>query len=119
VLVPAAVRARVGGLDAGMRHNMADLDFGLRASRMCVAVVIAPLTVGRCQNNDQKQSWADPSRPLNSRLRTVISTKGTPPRQWYSFTRRHCGWWWPRYFVGPYVRALTCGLQRRVACGRN
>lgn len=113
VLIPASVRARVGGLEARMRHNMADLDFGLRASRVDVTIALAPLVVGRCRRNAQKQSWADPSHDIGWRLRSIISVKGLPPVQWLKFTRRYCGWRWPRYFVGPYLRALTCGLRRR------
>lgn len=106
VLVPRMVRERVGALDGRFQHNMSDMDYGFRAVRAGFDIVVAPETVGACRKNTSKGKWGDPTVPLQERIRAVRSFKGLPPGQWLRFTVRHTGWWWPRYFVSPYARAL-------------
>lgn len=112
VLVPTAVRLSVGPLDRKLRHNMADFDYGLRCRAAGVPVLLSPRFAGTCPPNASKASWADGSKSLAVRWRTIMSIKGLPPKQWLRFTRRHCGRMWPRYFVGPYVRMSIAGLGR-------
>jgi GT2 family glycosyltransferase len=111
VLVPAAVRQNVGALDSDFSHNMADLDYGYRASSAGWNVVLASHFVGYCESNTSKARWKDPSLGLRARWAAINSFRGLPVGEWFKFTRRHCGWRWPRYFVSPYVRCLTCGVR--------
>jgi GT2 family glycosyltransferase len=113
VLVPLAVRDRVGPLDMRFQHNMSDMDYGFRARKAGVEVVVSPRVVGTCGKNPEKSTWSDPTVPLGQRLRAVVSVKGLPPRQWLRFTVRHTGWWWPRYFIGPYLRAAFTVWSKR------
>ena len=106
VLVPAAVRDALGPPDLRFRHNMADMDYGFRARAAGFRVVLCPSIVGWCERNAAKERWSDSSLPLAARLRTVTAFDGLPPHEWWTFTRRHCGRRWARYFIGPYVRAL-------------
>jgi len=106
VLIPREVRDVVGPLDVRFSHNMADMDYAFRAREAGIGVVLAPKFVGTCSPNPSKTRWSDGSVPLRERLRAINSFKGLPPREWYAFTRRYCGWRWPRYFASPYVRAL-------------
>jgi len=106
VLIPREVREVVGPLDLRFSHNMADMDYGFRATAAGFGVVVAPTFVGACSPNPSKNRWSDGSVPVRQRLRALRSFKGLPPREWYAFTRRYCGWRWPRYFVSPYVRML-------------
>ena len=111
VLFPVSVRRAVGALDPRLRHNMADMDYGLRCARAGVPLLLTPGFVGSCAGNPSKSGWGDPTTPLAERVRSVLSFRGLPPKQWLIFTRRHCGWRWPRYFVGPYLRTLLVGLR--------
>tara|TARA_R110002110_G_scaffold89333_4_gene232850 strand:- start:1246 stop:2082 length:837 start_codon:yes stop_codon:yes gene_type:complete len=106
VLIPRTVRERIGPLEGRFTHNMADMDYGFRAVDAGFDIVVAPTPVGACRKNTAKASWSDPEVPLRQRIRVVRSFKGLPPRQWLRFTVRHTGWWWPRYFLGPYVRVI-------------
>jgi GT2 family glycosyltransferase len=106
VLIPRTVRERTGSLEARFTHNMADMDYGFRAVDAGFDIVVAPTPVGACRKNTEKASWSDPEVPFRHRIRSVRSFKGLPPRQWLRFTVRHTGWWWPRYFLGPYVRVI-------------
>lgn len=113
VLVPAAVRESLGPLDGQFSHNMADMDYGYRALKAGWKVVLASAFIGRCLPNLGKRTWQDPEVPIRTRWSAVTSFRALPPREWLVFTRRHCGWRWPRYFVSPYVRCLTCGVSSR------
>lgn len=113
VLVPAAVRSAVGPLDRRFSHNMADMDYGFRARAAGFAVTLAPGMLGTCTGNQRKARWSDPSVGLVDRVRAVTRFDGLPPIEWWAFTRRHCGARWPRYFVGPYLRAIMPGLGAR------
>ena len=112
VLVPRSVREQVGPLDGRFQHNMSDMDYGFRAVKAGFDIVVARQAIGTCRKNIEKGKWSDPTVPLSERIRAVLSFKGLPPRQWLRFTVRHTGWWWPRYFLAPYVRAAL-GLGAR------
>lgn len=113
VLVPSAVRQSIGSLDRRFSHNMADLDYGFRARSKGWEVTLAPRSIGTCPPNPSKARWRDPRVPLRERLQAVVSFRGLPPEEWFAFTRRYCGWRWPRYFISPYVRTVVCGVFRR------
>ena len=113
VLIPAAVRTQLGPLDARLRHNMADMDYAYRARKASIAVVIAPRLAGTCKQNSKTQRWNDSAVPVRERIRVVMSPTGVPVTDWMRFTRRHTGWWWPRYFIGPYARTILGGKPTR------
>jgi GT2 family glycosyltransferase len=119
VLVPAAVRATVGPLDPRFSHNMADMDYGFRVRAAGFDIVLAPGILGTCARNQHKARWSDPSTGLVDRLRAVTRFNGLPPSEWWAFTRRHCGARWPRYFMGPYLRALAPRQAARMARRRQ
>jgi GT2 family glycosyltransferase len=112
VLIPSEVRRSIGPLDRRFSHNMADLDYGFRARRAGWGVTLAPRFVGTCLPNPSKAKWREPAFPLRERVRAVISFRGLPPKEWLVFTRRYCGWRWPRYFISPYVRTAACRWLR-------
>ena len=114
VLIPAAARESIGLLDSRFSHNMADMDYGYRASKAGWSVTLATEYIGRCSLNVAKMKWRDPSLPLRTRWAAITSFRGLPPKEWLAFTRRYCGWRWPRYFVSPYLRCLTCGVAGRM-----
>ena len=113
VLVPSRVRKRVGPLDTTFTHNMGDMDYAFRAREAGFKVLLAPRYVGTCETNMTKGQWLNPSVPFHQRMKLVTDVRALPVREWFVFTRRHCGWRWPRYFVGPYLHASLCGLAFR------
>ena len=115
VLVPAAVRAAIGTVDIAFSHNMGDMDYAFRAKAAGFDVQLVGSFVGSCATNISKARWKDPSVPLRQRLRQLVSPKGLPPKEWLTFTRRHCGWRWPRYFVSPFLKAIAPALGPRSA----
>jgi len=106
VLIPVIIAKTLKNLDPVFRHQIGDLDYGLRALRAGFRVVVAPGTHGVCSDNSRKATWRDGSAPLNVRWKHIMSPKGAPPREWLRYIRRHFGWRWPMYAVSPYLKAL-------------
>lgn len=111
VLVPADVLQRLGGIDDRFTHNMADMDFGLRARAAGMGVWLAPGHVGTCAH-DPARNIPAPGTGTWARLRARAGVRQLPPQDWIRFTRRHAGPLWPVYAVAPYVRAAL-GAARR------
>lgn len=51
VVVPRKVAAKLGGIDGGFAHGLADIDYGLRCGRLNVPVILAPKSLGVCAKN--------------------------------------------------------------------
>jgi GT2 family glycosyltransferase len=111
-LIPAAVARRLGNLDGAFRHQLGDFDYGLRAMKAGIPIVIAPGYFGHCSDNPTDGTWRDRSQPLAQRWRHLLSPKGAPFREWLLYTRRHFGWRWPLYAVSPYVKTLLFSTSR-------
>ena len=107
VFVPNQARNLIGSIDGHFQHSYADCDYGLRAQRHHVPVLLLPTFVGTCPLNPPKQ--------FNNRLahiKFLWSPKGNPLRSQIRFFRRHSPWRWPIYVFGPYIKVIL-GLQKR------
>lgn len=51
VLVPVEAARRLKGIDGGFAHGLADIDYGFRARRAGIDVLLLPGSVGRCSRN--------------------------------------------------------------------
>lgn len=89
VLVPRAVAGRLGGVDRRFRHHYGDLDYGLRAQRIGVRVLLAPGTFGSTSRNPPDGTFLDRSLPRRQRVALLWSPKGFPPREKWQFLTRH------------------------------
>lgn len=103
VLIPIAVRHRVGGIDGAFPHAYADDDYGLRATSLGVPIVQAPGFVATCPANE---------RPLGlsggpaSRWRQLQSPTALPWRAQARYLRRHGDWRWPALLVAGQLRRV-------------
>ena len=111
VLVPEAVADRLGLIDPRFEHAMGDLDYGLRARRAGIPVLLCPGFVGSCSRNPRRGSFEDRTLGLARRWRLMMAPKGLPWRSWLLLTRRHAGAWWPLLFAWPYLRLVASGLR--------
>lgn len=113
VLIPREVMDRIGLNDPAFHHNWGDLDYGLRATRAGVRVMLLPGTLGLCEPNDTKKlrGYGSPHLTLREQWAKVNTHHGLPFASWWRLTRRHSGIWWPLHFLVPY-RWLV--LPRRV-----
>ena len=106
VLIPASVVQKLGNIDASFSHAMGDIDYGLRAKKMGVDIVIAPNFVGECDKNSRKGTHYDGSLGVKERWQKITSRKELPMKAWYILTKRHAGVFWPIYWAWPYVKVL-------------
>jgi GT2 family glycosyltransferase len=105
VLVPRSSALKIGSIDGEFAHAIADIDYGLRASRLGVASVLAPGTLGTCRRDATAAPWLDRTNPLLKRLRLLFGRNGIPPRSTARFLRRHGGRLWMTYWLISYVKA--------------
>jgi GT2 family glycosyltransferase len=105
-LVPAAIVKALGNLDETFTHQFGDVDYGLRARMAGFQLLVAPGYLGECSGNSDEHTWRDSTWPRKKRWAQLMSPKGAPFREWWHFTRRHCGWRCPLYAVSPYLKTL-------------
>ena len=115
VLLPKCVVDLVGNLDVAFTHSIGDFDYGLRARRLGVKLLVAPGFVGVCARNTISGTWRDPNLRLSLRWRHLTGVKGLPFREWSLFARRHGGVLWPVLCLAPYLRVIIEYLMQRLA----
>ncbi len=121
VLIPVVVEERIGGLDEAYTHFFADGDYGLRARKQGVELLLAPGHLGECSLNPIANSSFDSSLSFSERWRRMMGPKGyRPPRQWWAFVRAHA----PRpkvfYWAVPYLLFFLESLSHgRLRLRRN
>ncbi len=116
VVVPASVAARIGGIDGGFSHALADIDYGLRAQRLGIAVLLSPGTCGTCPENP-----AERPQPAGAEWQRFLGAKGggnypslrlilmkSHRRSWFAFVASTYALWWLRR-IAPPVKALARG----------
>lgn len=96
VLVPAAVIAKVGGLDPALRHLRGDVDYGLRARALGVGSWVAPGLFGTCSPHPVG-AWRNTRLPLSRRLALLYEPKYAWDEK-ILVARRHYG---PLWFLSP------------------
>ena len=104
VIVPREVTQLIGLNDPAYHHNFGDVDYGLRARKAGIDVLLLPGTIGTCERNMLKyeQGYGSPSLSIFEQWRKVNSHHGLPPRSWFRLTRRHSGLYFPIHFLAPY-----------------
>lgn len=115
VLVPRMVVDQIGINDPLFRHGLGDYEYGLRASRHGIAVLLMPGTLGVCEANARTRSKAFGGRDLSLRdqWRLVNTPKGLPFRDWWHITRLYSGKWFPLHFLIPYRWLVLPRVFRR------
>ena len=104
VFVPAEVERRIGRISDRFSHATGDTEYGLRAQRAGVAVLLLPEHVGTCQRNI----------PIEHTFRSFLGPKGLPWRDWLFVSRRYTRYGlWPVAFAMPYARTLAQTSVRR------
>lgn len=111
VAVPVRTARRLGGIDGGFSHGLADIDYGLRAHRLGVRVVLAPGTFGSCARNP-----ADNRGSIIERWRRFVGPKGGGNfRSVSRFGLRHS----PLRFIPALLISYLLWWVRALAGGRE
>jgi len=116
VLVPMRIARLMGEIDGGFSHGWADIDYGFRARRLGISVVLAARVVGECAPNRVRFTGAT----VRDEWRSYLSTKGAGNYQSLRrILQRHAGWRWPALIAQSYalwwIRAVPRAVSRRRA----
>lgn len=106
LLIPRSVRERIGGIDAGLSHYLGDVEYGYRARRAGVPVLVMPGVAGTHAAIEEVRA---PSARAALRALTHDPLRARP-RERVHVLRRLCGWQWPIAFVAPYA-AIALGYR--------
>ena len=92
VLIPDEVFKLVGNLDPLFHHALGDFDYGLRAKKMGVKLIVAPDYIATCEIHPNLPQWRSPSVSFINRMRFLYSaSSGCYPPQFFVFDKRHNG----------------------------
>lgn len=91
VLVPSYVYRRLGTLDRVYSHGFGDFDYGVRAWKKDLTVVVAPGVLAICDRNPGIPRWRNPSVPLKARYAAIMGPKGRPFREQFIYDFRAFG----------------------------
>lgn len=91
VLVPKFVYDLVGNFDPYFTHSKGDFDYGKRARKLGILLILAPEILGLCDKHDHIDKWCDPSVPLLQRLKLMKKPNGMPANETFHLERRHEG----------------------------
>lgn len=91
VLIPSYVFHRVGFLDRQFRHNLGDLDYGMRASKLGFVHSLSPQCLGICEDHCTVPLWRNRSVSIFNRLKHLYGPLGNNPFEFFIFERRHNG----------------------------
>lgn len=94
------------GMMRRFQHALSDTDYGLRATRASVPVLVAAGYVAECERNRPESSWTCESLSRSNRFRKLIGRKGLPPSDWWHFLWAHSGLRALLYWPVPYLRVL-------------
>ena len=95
------------GILRDFQHATADTDYGLRACRSGVPVLLAPGFLAECSANPVPLIWRNRELPRAERFRSLLGRKGLPPWDWWRFLWEHAGVRAFLYWPIPYLRVLS------------
>ncbi|MBA2945197.1 glycosyltransferase family 2 protein [Streptomyces sp. PSKA28] len=113
VLVTNAARRILGDIDDAFPHRMGDLDYGLRARRAGIPVLLCPGHLGTCDDHPPHAPGTSGELGItaSTALRRLASVRELPPRPWWRFCRRYFGVWAPLLFCSPFAKTLAVTLS--------
>jgi GT2 family glycosyltransferase len=114
VLISREAAAVLGNLDPAFVHAMGDTDYGLRAKKAGIPMWVMPGYAGRCVNDGPVAGgFGDRTLPIALRFRKILAPKGLPWRAWLILCRRHAGYFWPVYWLWPYLKIVATSFRLR------
>jgi len=92
VLIPKIVFDKVGNLDPLFHHALGDFDYGLRAKRKGVQLLLAPIPIGSCELHTHEPKWTNKEHSIIKRLKYLYNPlSGCSPSEFFKFENRHYG----------------------------
>jgi len=113
VLIPSYIYRQVGIIDKQFRHNLGDIDYGMRALKLGFVHSLSPFCLGICEDHEIDPPWRDSSISIFNRLKYLYSPLGNNPFEFFIFERRHNGLYLAiiRFFSN-HLRAIRPSLWK-------
>ena len=105
LLGPKALET-LGPFLPGYKHYLADIAYGLEATRKGLNILVAPSSSGMCEPNLRQNPAVDRSIPRRERLQVLNTPPGLPIRQQWKFSIRYGGIFGLVYFFATYARFI-------------
>lgn len=109
-LIDAHAIERVELIRPHFIHSFADFDFGLRANKEKVTVLLAPGFLGECARNTIVNTWQDKSFSFSQRREMLFQPKGLPTKPRRLYLKEHAPLAWPLIFIWPYLKFYASWL---------
>lgn len=106
VYIPSTVSQRIGILDGEYSHHYADVEYGIRATKQKIPVLLLPDYVGFCESNEIRTRYLDKYLSLGTRLNLLNSRQCHPIRDHFRFYRSIGGNFWIPNFFRSYLGKL-------------
>lgn len=85
VLVPKNVYDKIGMLDGQFRHSYGDWEYGIRARKAGIQLVISPSYIGTCNRHDTIRKCYDSKVSLKNRLKDLYSPISVCPKDLFYY----------------------------------
>ena len=91
VLIPKYVFHLLGNLDPYYHHAGGDTDYGLRAKKNGIDVLLSTEYVGLCELHPSLSVWCNPDYPFKQRWKALNKPTGMPLKVLFYHERKHYG----------------------------
>ena len=106
VFVPKTVVEKIGILDDVFHHGIGDYDYGYRAQKAGIELLLTPRYIGVCERDSDYHKYRDPRYSLVERFRFLYSPLGPPPPSLFRFNFRHFS----------FLKALSVFIYINLVC---
>ena len=89
VFVPKTVVEKTGILDGIFHHGIGDYDYGNRARKKGIELLLTPRYIGVCERDSNYHKYRNPQFSTLERFRFLYSPLGPPPPALFRFNFRH------------------------------
>lgn len=105
VLIPTGIVEEIGIFHRIFKHSMADIEYGLRATKNGVRIIQTNKFVGESEYNFKWRCESN-SFAIKGFRYILFHPKGLPIEEWFFLTRKYGGPVWPLNFLFRYLKML-------------
>ena len=117
-LISSGAIKKIGFLSKEFTHHRADIDYGLRLSKVGGSIFVLPGIYGECSNPPRISSQLI-DMSVRDRFRLLISKKESPPKERLIFYWRHGGPFLFLPFIAPYITTFFPRLNAFLRSGKR
>lgn len=114
VLISRKIFKTVGFIDNIFPHAIGDFDYGLRAYKKGIKIVIPGEYVATCEQHERLPDWCLVEIPFKKRIKSLYSPLGySHPYYFFIYEKRHSGIWVAiKHYFSIHLRVLMPSLWK-------